>query len=322
MSRGGKNSGRADAVRLYTLGGVRVVRQNSDVTEMLGAKRIALLVYLFHERRPMSPYEIIELMKHGRSEEAHLEGLEADLTFLKSYLDDAYIRKSHDTIEAVSGVWMDTTEVEEAIDGRDPDAVANYYRGDFLAGFNSEFNDFDDWAKKEKARLRRAWTNRILSAARTAEEANAWDNGAAWWNILVSRSPKRAEAVAGLLKSYALAGDKQAASRAFGQYLLKLNKNGKKDPAKAVQEVVLEYSIMEPVLGDIVEDTDPGNRVTPYPRANPFVVEAARAKEPAAEPTPSAPVTATAAPAIEASPVGHDELMADLAAELEVATPE
>ena len=40
---GGAPAGRSEGVELYTLGGVRLVRGDVDLTEMLGAKHLALL---------------------------------------------------------------------------------------------------------------------------------------------------------------------------------------------------------------------------------------------------------------------------------------
>ena len=50
----GASVGRTEAVELYALGDVRLVGQDGDLTDSLGAKHMALLVYLFHERRVLA----------------------------------------------------------------------------------------------------------------------------------------------------------------------------------------------------------------------------------------------------------------------------
>ena len=58
----------SQAVELFTLGRLALRLQGEDVTGKFGAKHLAFLIYLFHERRPMNPSEIIELLGRGRDE--------------------------------------------------------------------------------------------------------------------------------------------------------------------------------------------------------------------------------------------------------------
>ena len=242
---------RSESVELFALGSIGVLHKGEDITKSLGARRLGLLVYLFHEQRPLSPSEIIELLGRGGGEEKELEGLERAVSWLKENLPGVYIKMTSDTVEGVRGVWLDTRQVEDSIDGRDAAQVSALYRGDFLEGFSSGSSEFDEWANKERARIRRAWTNRIGSEARTAEGSGQWEAARDWWRILVARAPTRAEGVAGLLRALAMAQKDKEASQVYGEYLLRLQNNGNGEVAQAVQQIVLEFSILEPVLEDI-----------------------------------------------------------------------
>ena len=320
----GASVGRTEAVELYALGDVRLVGQDGDLTDSLGAKHMALLVYLFHERRPMAPAEIIELLGHGQDEEMELDALQRAVAWLRENVDGVYIKMAGDTIEAISGVWLDTQAVDSAIDGSDAQCVAELFVGDFLANFASGSEEFDEWAQREGARIRRAWTNAILTEASAAEGAGRWKEAQQWWQILVARAPLRAEGVAGLLRSHAMAQDDDAASRAYGEYLARLKQDGG-EPAEAVREVVLEYAILEPVLDESVLDEPLADEAAVTPdvaieTSSPEAEERSELEAPDAGEAPDAePVLAEDAASEIESPAEDNEfeaaeaLMADLA---------
>ncbi|MEE8551162.1 MAG: bacterial transcriptional activator domain-containing protein, partial [Gemmatimonadota bacterium] len=228
----------SQAVELFTLGRLALRLQGEDVTGKFGAKHLAFLIYLFHERRPMNPSEIIELLGRGRDEETELQGLKRTVSFLSEKLPGLRIMMTSETIEAVRGVLLDTVIVEDALDRDDPAPIAKLYRGDFLEGFESDSTDFDAWAAKERARINRAWSRAILRAARDAHRNENWKAALGWWRVRVARVPLHDEAVAGLLRALANAEGKNAATEAYAVHLSQLKEKGQPQPADVVKKVV------------------------------------------------------------------------------------
>lgn len=268
--RSGRAAGGGKAPELFTLGGVRLVRQGVDETSKLGPKHLALLVYLFHEARPMHPSEVTDLLGRGREAEKEMEGLARAVAWLKENVPGINIRLAGETVEAFGGVTLDTREVDTAIDGGDPGHVEELYVGEFLEGFESGAPAFDEWAQKERGRLKRAWNHAMLSAARDAERRRKWELAAAWWGVLVARAPMRAEAVAGLLGALADSGQQQEAARAYADYTNRLKESGIAQPADEVNEVISKHKVLREIAeGHIKPPPQPPGSRTPGPGAKP-----------------------------------------------------
>ena len=246
-------AGSGQAPELFTLGGVRLVRRGNDETSKLGPKHLALLVYLFHEARPMHPSEVTDLLGRGREPEKETEGLARAVAWLRENVPGINIRLSGETIEVFGGVTLDTREVDAAIDGGDPSCVEELYVGEFLEGFESGAPAFDEWAQKERGRLKRAWNHAMLSAARDAERRRKWELAADWWTVLVARAPMRAEAVAGLLGALADSGQQEEAARAYAAYEERLKESGIAQPADPVKEVIAKHKLLRDIAGGLIE---------------------------------------------------------------------
>ncbi len=280
--RGGRaaRAGSGKAPELFTLGGVRLVRQGVDETSKLGPKHLALLVYLFHEARPMHPSEITDLLGRGQDAEKETEGLTRAVTWLKENVPGVNIRLTGETVEAFGGVTLDTREVDTAIDGGDPGHVEELYVGEFLEGFESGAPAFDEWAQKERGRLKRAWNHAMLSAARDAERRRKWELAAAWWAVLVARAPMRAEAVAGLLGALADSRQQDEAARAYADYAKRLEESGIAQPADPVREVIGKHKLLREIAeGRIKPPPEPPEEARPAPRARPAEPEPAASRQ-------------------------------------------
>jgi DNA-binding SARP family transcriptional activator len=305
---GAARAGSGKAPELFTLGGVRLVRQNVDETSKLGPKHLALLVYLFHEARPMHPSEVTDLLGRGREQEKEMEGLTRAVTWLRENVPGLDIRLTGETVESLGGVTLDTRQVDAAIDGGDPGHVEELYAGEFLEGFESGAPAFDEWAQKERGRLKRAWNHAMLSAAREAERRRKWELAADWWAVLVARAPMRAEAVAGLLGALADSRQEEEAARAYAEYEKRLKESGIAQPADPVREVISKHKLLQDVVaGRIKAPPEPPGAAKPAPQTEP-----ASAAEPLEseqlvpdldiEPTPAPPKPPPSAPAPSAPP--------------------
>ena len=238
-------SARAVTTELYTLGGVRVTQQGAPLDVDLGSKHLALLIYLFHERRPMHPLEVVELLGHGQSYDRELDGLRRTVKWLNQSVPFVNIRETSETIEGVGGVWLDTMDVEAAIDARKPVRVAKLYVGEFLEGFESGVQAFDEWAKKERGRLKRAWEHAMTRAAREASEDRKWRTAAEWWRIAVARAPMRSEPVAHLLEAYARTGRHEEAKQAYSDYSERLRRSGVSDVPGVIKQVIARFPMLQ-----------------------------------------------------------------------------
>lgn len=294
----------AKGVELYTLGGVRLMRGGIDETGKLGAKHLALLIYLFHERRPMHPSEVTELLGRGQSQDRETEALRRAIAYLTDKVSGVNIRVVADTVEAVSGVLVDTREVDAAIDGGDPWHVAKLWVGDFLQGFESGAPAFDEWVERERTRLRRAWSNATLNAARKVERKRDWEKAAQWWQILLTQAPGRTESVAGLLNAYARGGRDREAARTYAEYLALVGEEPGGPPAP-IRKVFDEF----PTLAALVEKID-------LALPDELPVPAARPESPAPEPVDE-PDADEVPPFIEHEILPATDLTAEAAAEEE-----
>ncbi|UCC73764.1 MAG: hypothetical protein JSV86_04165 [Gemmatimonadota bacterium] len=294
--RGRAARGSGKAPELFTLGGVRLVRQGVDETSKLGPKHLALLVYLFHEQRPMHPSEVTDLLGRGQAPEKETEGLTRAVVWLRENLPGVNVRLTAETIEVFAGVTLDTREVDTAIDGGDPQHVAELYVGEFLEGFESGSPAFDEWAQKERGRLKRAWSHAILSAARESERRRKWETAADWWRVLVARAPMRPEAVAGLLGALANSGQTEDAARAYADYRDRLKDSGVTQPADPVKQVISEHKVLRDIAeGRVKPPPEPPAAAAPMPaKPEPAV--------PSLDIEPTAPPQATPPPAPPPAP--------------------
>jgi hypothetical protein len=221
------------------------LQQGSPLDVNLGSRHLALLIFLFHERRPMHPLEIVEMLGHGHDHDRELDGLKRTVKWLNRHVPFVNIRMMGETIEGVSGVWLDTMDMEAAIDARKPARVADLYAGEFLEGFESGAHAFDEWANRERGRLKRAWDHAMSRAAREAEAEGKWRTAAAWWKIVVTRAPMRGEPLAHLLEAYARTGRREEAIQAYSDYTDRLSRSGVAEVAGTVKQIVARYPVLQ-----------------------------------------------------------------------------
>ena len=306
-------SARAVATELYTLGGVRVTQQGSALDVNLGSKHLALLIYLFHERRPMHPLEVVELLGHGQDVDREIDGLKRTVKWLNQAVPFVNIRMTTETIEGLSGVWLDTMDMEAAIDARKPVRVAQLYSGEFLEGFESGVQAFDEWANRERGRLKRAWEHAMTRAAREAGEAGKWRTAAEWWRVVVSRAPMRSEPVAQLLEAFARTGRREEAIQAYSDYAERLRRSGVADVPGVIKQVIADSPMLQRIAAKprpSSAEVRPPAGETPRPERQlpPWDLEPAPAPPDAFDLTfelPEAEIPIGPAPLNSASPAGR-----------------
>jgi DNA-binding SARP family transcriptional activator len=203
----------------------------------------------------MHPSEVTALLGRGQAESKEIPALKKVVAWLNENVSGVTIRVTSDTLEALGEIWVDSRDVDAAIDSGNPTSIEDLYTGEFLEGFKSGSAAFDDWAKKERGRLKRAWTHAMIAAARKAEQQDEWESVADWWHILVARAPMRPEAVASLLHAYVMSGQEQKAGLAYAEYASRLEQSGIPEPAEPVRRVLAEHTVLQDITGVHVELT-------------------------------------------------------------------
>ena len=156
-------------LRIKTLGRLSISRQGEEVEEFASRKVTALLVYLACTGREHPRDVLAELLWDDRSQRQAMANLRVALSSLRKVVaSHVAITRTTAGILPESGLWLDTSQVEQALASIGEhelltaslvetlkEAVA-LYEGDFLAGFClTDATGFEIWAAGERQRLHR-----------------------------------------------------------------------------------------------------------------------------------------------------------------------
>jgi len=159
-----------DLLRIFTLGGLRLLRGDEPVARFETRKAEALLVYLACNRRAHPREMLADLLWDERSQDQALSNLRGVLTSLKKQLEPYLtITRESVALNPEARVWIDvsefethlnsarkTGEVATAEDARQVEQTVALYQGEFLEGFFvRESRGFDEWLVRERERLHR-----------------------------------------------------------------------------------------------------------------------------------------------------------------------
>ena len=147
-------------LRIRTLGSLSIELDGHPLTTFGTRKVQALLVYLASTGRT-HPREILaELFWEERTQSQALSNLRVALTSLRQTVGP-FVDITRETvgINPDSAVWLDTTAFETRLDSAGTDVLhleeaIDLYQGDFLAGSYVDSTAFEEWATRERERLR------------------------------------------------------------------------------------------------------------------------------------------------------------------------
>ncbi len=233
-------------IEIFTFGGMRLSRSEADLTEQMGTRHRALLIYLVCQDSPVPRRELLALLGRGGSAEREMKGLRRAIDWLNENVPGLGIELTKKGVRVSSDISLDVHQLSEAIRLGKAEVVHQLYLGEFLEGFESLTEPFDDWVRAERLRWKQAWSEAIRTAA--ANTARGGD-AARWWKILVDREPLAGDAVAGLIYALAQTDDQDAASLAYAGYAARLKAAGMTAPAEPVKQVVERLSLPEPGSG-------------------------------------------------------------------------
>ncbi len=154
-------------LEIFTLGGVRILRNGEELRGINYRKAIALLIYLVSTGQPQPRVVLADLLWDDRSQSQALANLRGVLTVLRAALgENLRIYRDSVSVNPSARVWMDAGQLEAGLSAlhnqgklneftaSQAEAALTLYRGDFLQGFNlSDCQGFDDWQRRERERL-------------------------------------------------------------------------------------------------------------------------------------------------------------------------
>ncbi len=248
----------AGTIEIFTLGKIRIKRGEADLTEKIGTRHQAILIYLAHEDRPVAPEELTSLLEGGGGEKREADALHRTISWLNNNYPGLDITITPESITMLGAVWLDSKQLSQALRDGEAEKALAIYKGNFLEGFTSPTRYFEEWVESERQRLRRMWSEAMRTAAAAAETAGRWSDATAWWRAIVDRDPLKEDAVARLILTLGLANEIDAAALAYSGYVTRLRELGTGEPADVVRRVARKLSLPEPVW----PATPAGARVT------------------------------------------------------------
>jgi DNA-binding SARP family transcriptional activator/tRNA A-37 threonylcarbamoyl transferase component Bud32 len=251
-------------IRLRVLGPIEL--HDADGRELRAIlaqpKRLALLVYLaagsaaFHRRDTLLGMFWPELdERHGR------DALNQAVRFLRKELggstESIIVSRGADEIGIVeSAFWSDVSGFRRARDAGQHGDALELYRGDFLHGFFSGRDaGFEDWAERERARLRTQAAQSARELADRSERDEHFTTAVASARRAVDLSSVDERVVRELLELLDRLGDRAGAIHAYEEFARRLSSDYGAEPAvetKALVERIRARPAALPARSDTV----------------------------------------------------------------------
>jgi DNA-binding SARP family transcriptional activator len=157
-------------LKIFTLGGVRILRAGDQPVDLKSRKAEALLVYLACNRRSFPREVLAEMFWDERSQSQSLSNLRYLLTILRKNLGDYLsIDRTSVGILAEADLWLDAIDFDEQLsvvlqqgcpitaEAADQlEQTLELYQGEFGQGFFvSDCRGFEEWLVREREKLHR-----------------------------------------------------------------------------------------------------------------------------------------------------------------------
>ncbi|MEM7114812.1 MAG: BTAD domain-containing putative transcriptional regulator [Chloroflexota bacterium] len=165
-----QNQAHPPKLEIYTLGGLRIVRDGEPLTKLASRKVEGLLVYLACVGRSQPREVLAELLWDDFTQSRAMNNLRVVLSNLRKHVGDfVTITRESAAINLDANVWVDVvafekalSEVREAENGMTNETAVSLYQGSFLDGFYTrDARGFNDWFSIERERLQRLMLDAI-----------------------------------------------------------------------------------------------------------------------------------------------------------------
>lgn len=212
-------------LEIFTLGGVRILRDGELLRSLSTRKTEALLIYLASTRRPQPREVLADLFWDERSQSQAMANLRVVLTTLRQVLGDSIIiSRNQVELNPAAPVWLDATELENSLEavrkqgGLSPStaeqasAALALYRGDFLQGFSVfDCRRFEDWGVRERERLHRLAVDGLSELLTYQIERQGYQQGMANASRLLELDPLMEAAHRQMMRLLTYSGQRAAA---------------------------------------------------------------------------------------------------------------
>jgi DNA-binding SARP family transcriptional activator len=266
-----------DKLRLFFFGAPRIERDGQRV-EPDTRKAVALLSYLVVTGQPQTRDALAALLYPEHDDTHAKAALRRTLSALNKALGEGNLYTTHDliSVDAKSPLWVDVLEFSRLLDQAQKcthrwvescstctpwlEQAVSLYRADFLAGFSlRDSHGFDEWQFLTSEELRRRYAFALEKLARSASLSAHHEKAIDYARRWVALDPLAEDAQRELMRSYALAGQRNAALRQYQECARILEKELGVTPLEETQRLYLEIQrnqLSPPFQGGLVPTPD------------------------------------------------------------------
>jgi DNA-binding SARP family transcriptional activator/TolB-like protein len=226
-------------IEIRTLGGTSVSVNREPLTgEAVWPKSLALIVYMAIEPGPDRREEILGVLWPDRDEKRARRALNQLLYTLRKASPELDLESVSDALDFGKEVWLDVEEFERRLEVGDLRGAVELYRGPFLDDLSVGEPEFDHWADRQRAELRRKFRKAALELANRAKGAGDLDEAVGYCRRLVEADALDDEAQHLLIECQYLRGDRLAALRQYEKYRDVLEHELEVEPLDHTRELV------------------------------------------------------------------------------------
>ena len=224
------------SLSLTLCGGVGVAG-NGIAADTIGAKSVALLAYLALEPGAHSRDELTALLWGEYPEEKAKASLRQALTHLREAVPGV-LRVDRTSVSLAAGEVECDVNTFIRLARESPRAAAEIPVARFLEGLHlRRCSAFEDWADGTRASLVKRMTEVLTTATREALATRQWRDAGRYAERWVSIAPMSAAANATRIEALFMAGDRELALDAFGDYRTRLATEAGQQPDVQVLEL-------------------------------------------------------------------------------------
>ena len=206
-------------IEIKTLGRTSVAVNGIPLTGEAGwPKSLALIVYMAREPGPDRREQILGVLWPDTDSKKARRALNQLIYTLRKASPELDLESVSDALDFGKEVWLDVEEFERRFEAGDLKGAVELYEGPFLSDVSVGEPEFDHWADRQRAGLRRKFRRAALELAGQAKAAGDADGAVAYCQRLVEADPLDDEAQHLLIECLHLRGDRLAALRHYDKY--------------------------------------------------------------------------------------------------------
>lgn len=204
-------------LKLITLGGVRVLLDERDITSELPVKMTALLIYVARCGKPKPREHLADLFWGDKTAKQAYGSLRTAISKAKPLLGEA-LQVTHTDIGV--SAWLDANAFEMLVaQPLQREMGLNLYLGDFMASFFADdAREFDDWQLRQAEQLHEQFVQTTLLYIQDLQKGNQISEAILTARRALALSPLREDMQRMLIRLYQQCGDRTSALRQYHHY--------------------------------------------------------------------------------------------------------